>query len=395
MVEPKDKLARLKERIEAQNGTVLEGVVGEMEIADTDAEGKPRKGPVLVLNSIEKGAVLRLAEPRPIVVLGSVYGQIFGAYQVKTGNLLSGGLNGVRHVEVLQKLGSLANSDEPASLVLSLTGDPGLLGTARRSLERLEVLERERTPLREALARTALLHAVKSATFDIRVYISVGGKLKPVLLIFPSRKDREIEIDLKALLRYLLTKMDERTVAVDSLQFLKETLGQTVGESLRLASSCGMGAALRQQRGEELYAPYVTALKEYLMPKLVDLWFRITHNYNQGIVGRLAAEPITIEVKGAICPSFCLEYPHEKFYVSGSEVHSEKIAACSVVCQPGGSDEHLRLAYTYAGEGDPFTAERDFSYAEMKGRSLILKAGCVYFNGDEAPIFAPGIEEEA
>ena len=59
MAEPvKDKLAPIKARIEKQNGTVVENVSGEIELDDTDANGQPRKGPVLVLKSIEPGSQL-------------------------------------------------------------------------------------------------------------------------------------------------------------------------------------------------------------------------------------------------------------------------------------------------------------------------------------------------
>ena len=395
MAEPKDKLARLKERIEAQNGTVVEGVEGETEIADTDAEGKPRKGPVLVLNSIEKGAVLRLAEPRPVVVLGSVYGQVFGAYTIKTGNLLSGRLEGARHVEVVQNLGSVGDSNEDAWVVFEVTSDPGFFAHAERGLQRLEMLERECTPLREAMARVALLRAVKSATFDINVYISVGGDLKSVLAVRPSRKGREVEVDLKSLLRYLLVKSERSSGNEENgdLQRFKEALTQTISESLRLASSGGMGSALRQQRGEDSYAAYVGAVEEYLLPKLLGLWRQVTRKYTQGIVDRLAAAPMVMDVKGQIAPFFQFEYPHLKFHVSGAKIVPEKVADCNVACQLGDDADHMRMMYTYVGEEDFTSVTRDFSHAEMKGRSLILKAGCIYLSGDEEPIFAPGMEE--
>ena len=47
----KNQLDKLRARIEAQNGTVLDYVEGEFELADEDADGKLRKGPVLVLRS--------------------------------------------------------------------------------------------------------------------------------------------------------------------------------------------------------------------------------------------------------------------------------------------------------------------------------------------------------
>ena len=84
----KNQLDKLRARIEAQNGTVLDNVEGEFELADEDADGKLRKGPVLVLRSIEEGSQLKLATPRPVTVLGSLHGQVFGALRVKAGDLL-------------------------------------------------------------------------------------------------------------------------------------------------------------------------------------------------------------------------------------------------------------------------------------------------------------------
>lgn len=91
MADMKMQMERLKGRILAQNGTVLDSVEGVVELDDADAQGNPRLGPVLVLRSIEEGAQLKLAHPRPVTVLGTLSGQVFGAYRVKAGNLLSVG----------------------------------------------------------------------------------------------------------------------------------------------------------------------------------------------------------------------------------------------------------------------------------------------------------------
>jgi hypothetical protein len=396
----KDKLARLKERIEAQNGTVVVNVSGEVEISDTDGTGAARKGPVLVLNSIEKGAVLRLAHPRPVVVLGSVYGQVCGAYTVKAGNLLSGCLEGVRHVEIAQDLGSLGDSTDAARVVFDITSDPGFFGHAQRGLDRLQVLERENVSQREAMARMALLRTVKSATFDIKVFISTDGDLKPVFSVHPARKGREVEIETKALLRYLMVKAESKTEAggpsdeSDTVQRLKEILNSTIAESLRLASSGGMGAALRQQRGQDSYAIYVDAIEEYLLPKLLGLWSQVTRKYTEGIVDRLMDAPMIIEVKGQISPFFQFEYSHLKFYVSGTKIVPEKMADCTVVCQLADDPGYMRMTYTYTGEEESFTKARDFPWAEMKGRSIILKQGYIYFSGTDDPVFGP-IPDEA
>ena len=125
MADIKNQLDSLRKRIEAQNGTVIDNLEGEMELDDVDDNGNPCKGPVLVLRSIEEGALLKLAHPRPVTVLGSLSGQVFGAYRVKAGNLLSGRLEGARHVEIVHNMGSKGTDNVDSWIVFEGTSDPG------------------------------------------------------------------------------------------------------------------------------------------------------------------------------------------------------------------------------------------------------------------------------
>ena len=142
----KNQLDKLRARIEAQNGTVLDNVEGEFELADEDADGKLRKGPVLVLRSIEEGSQLKLATPRPVTVLGSLHGQVFGAYRVTAGNLLSGRLEGCRHVEIVHNMGSKGNTNEDSWIVFEATSDPGFFAQAQSGLDKLRALESRQIP---------------------------------------------------------------------------------------------------------------------------------------------------------------------------------------------------------------------------------------------------------
>ena len=73
----KDQLGRLQANILVQNGTVLDSVQGEVELDDRDENGQPRKGPVLVLHSIEENALLaRYSAPiasRPAICSAAVW----------------------------------------------------------------------------------------------------------------------------------------------------------------------------------------------------------------------------------------------------------------------------------------------------------------------------------
>jgi hypothetical protein len=397
MAEPvKDKLAPIKARIEKQNGTVVENVSGEMELDDTDANGQPRKGPVLVLKSIEPGSQLKLAHPRPVIVLGSISGQVFGAYTVKAGNLLSGRLEGARHVEIMHKLGSIGDTNEDSWIVFDVTSDPGFFAKAQHSLDKLEVLEREQQPQREANARMILMRSVKSATFELKIYITGPNKeLKPVFTVRPNNKKNEVDLNLKDLLRYLIGKTGSQGSDLNLVERFKNALNETITESLRLSSKGGIGAALRQSLGADAYEPYVESVYDYLLPKLISLWFEMTRHYTQQVVDHLCAAPMVLDVKGQTAPFYQFEYPHWKFHVSGSKIVPEKVADCNVSCQLGDDDENMRMTYTYVSEEDSFTQTKDFSYSQMRNRSMILKEGSIYLSGDDTPVFGPELEQAA
>ena len=65
MADVKNQLDSLRKRIEAQNGTVIDNVEGEMELDDVDDNGNPCKGPVLVLRSIEEGRSAQIGPSAP------------------------------------------------------------------------------------------------------------------------------------------------------------------------------------------------------------------------------------------------------------------------------------------------------------------------------------------
>ncbi len=181
MADVKSQLENLRKRIEAQNGTVIDNVEGEMELDDVDDNGNPRKGPVLVLRSIEEGALLKLAHPRPVTVLGSLSGQVFGAYRVKAGNLLSGRLEGARHVEIVHNMGSKGTDNVDSWIIFEGTSDPGFFAQAQQGLEKLRELERHQEPQREATARTILLRSLKDVPYDVRVFAVENKKTERFL----------------------------------------------------------------------------------------------------------------------------------------------------------------------------------------------------------------------
>ena len=272
MADVKNQLDSLRKRIKAQNGTVIDNVEGEMELDDVDDNGNPRKGPVLVLRSIEEGTLLRLAHPRPVTVLGSLSGQVFGAYRVKAGNLLSGRLEGARHVEIVHNMGSKGTDNVDSWIVFEGTSDPGFFAQAQQGLEKLRELERHQEPQREATARTILLRSLKDVPYDVRVFIMENKKSKTVFALYPSRREKQVEMDLRGLLRYLLSKAESQAgmSQAEHVERFEETLSETIGESMRLANSGGIGANLRKSQGTEVYQPQIDALFEYLMPKWVS-----------------------------------------------------------------------------------------------------------------------------
>ena len=136
-------------------------------------------GPVLVLRSIEEGSQLKLSRPRPVTVLGSLSGQVFGAYRVKAGNLLSGRLEGVRHVEIVHDMGSKGSSNVDSWIVFEATTDPGFFNQVQHGLARLRELDAAHRPQREAVARSVLLRGLKDVSAEERPNVGAAlNKLK-------------------------------------------------------------------------------------------------------------------------------------------------------------------------------------------------------------------------
>lgn len=392
----KSALEQLKSRILMQNGTVLERVEGEVELDDVDQKGKPRLGPVLVLRSIEEGSRLRLAHPRPVTVLGSLSGQVFGAYRVRAGNLLSGRLEGARHVEIVHNLGSKADSNVDAWIAFEATSDPGFFSQAQQGLEKLRELEGSQQLQREDTARQLLLRALREVPYNIRVYALVGRQPKVVFSLYPTRRGREVELDLKTLLRHLILKVgqEEGVPKGEQVNRFKEILRETLRDSLRQANSGGIGAALRKQRGEEAYQVAVDALYDYLFPKLIQAWFRITEQFTQTVVDRLGETPMILSVEGQLAPFFQLEYPRWKFHVTGSKIIPEKVADCNLACQPGSDKDRMNLTYTYMGGGDSITQTRELPLTQTQKCKLLLKDGHVYLNNASNCLFGPSREKK-
>ncbi len=388
----KSALDQLKSRILTQNGTVLECVEGEVELNDVDQTGKPRLGPVLVLRSIEEGSLLRLAHPRPVTVLGSLSGQVFGAYRVKAGNLLSGRLEGARHVEIVHNLGSKGESNVDSWIIFEATSDPGFFAQAQQGLEKLRELENRQQSPREDTARPLLLRALKEVPYNIRVFATLGRQSKTVFTLHPTRRGREVELDLKALLRHLILKLGQETDLPKNEQITR--FKELLRESLQQANSGGIGAALRKQRGEEAYQVAVDALYDYLFPKLIQAWFRITEEFTQAMVDRLCEAPMILSVEGQLAPFFQIEYPRWRFHVTGSKIVPEKVADCNLACQLGSDKDHMNLTYTYVGSEDWLTQTREFELSQTKKCKLLLKDGRVYLNDTTNCIFGPSLEQE-
>ena len=133
-------------------------------------------------------------------------------------------------------------------------------------------LERHQEPQREATARTILLRSLKDVPYDVRVFIMENKKTKTVFALYPSRRDKQVEMDLRSLLRYLLSKTESQAgmSQAEHVERFEETLKDTLGESMRLANSGGIGANLRKSQGTEVYQPQIDAVFEYLMPKWVS-----------------------------------------------------------------------------------------------------------------------------
>ncbi len=395
--EKNSALEQLKSRILTQNGTVLERVEGEVELNDVDQRGKPRRGPVLVLRSIEEGARLRLGQPRLVTVLGSLSGQVFGAYKVRAGNLLSGRLEGARHVEIVHNLGSKGESNVDSWIVFEVTSDPGFFAQAEQGLEKLRELEGSQQPQREDTARQLLLRALKEIPYNIRVFATVGRQSKIVFSLYPTRRGREVELDLKTLLRHLVFALgqEEDLAKGDQVNRFKELLRETLLASLRQANSGGIGAALRKQRGEEAYQIAVDALYDYLFPKLIQAWYRITEKFAQTVVDRLCEAPMVLSVEGQMAPFFQIEYPRWRFHVTGSKIVPEKVADCNLACQLGSDKDHMSLTYTYVGDEDWITQTRELELAQTKKCKFLLRDGHIYLNDISNCLFGPSLEQKA
>ena len=226
------RLAKLRARILAHNGTVLNKVEGEVRVDDVDDNGDPRLGPVLVLGDIEEGSQLRLAHPREVTVLGSLSGQVFGAYRVKAGNLLSGRLEGARNVDIVRNMGSKGKSNVDSWIVFEATSDPAFFDQAQNGLERLRELERNQIPNRETEARRVLLTSLKDVPFNIEVTVEVKGVDYRVFAVRPGRAGKEIESDLVKLLTYVFKRIDSDQAPPSLVTAFQSLLKSTIMESL-------------------------------------------------------------------------------------------------------------------------------------------------------------------
>jgi hypothetical protein len=397
MADIRDHLDKLRKRVEAQNGTVLDSVEGEVELDDVDKNGQPRKGPVLILRSIEAGAQLRLAHPRPVTVLGSLSGQVFGAYRVKAGNLLSGRLEGCRHVEIVHNMGSKGTSNEDSWIVFEATSDPGFFEQARHGLQRLRKLESRQIAQREATARGILMRGLKDFPYQVRISIGRGTNQKVVFAV--SSNGQKVQLDQMSLLRHLIAQAesmrDGNDAGGDEIDRFTAALKETVTTGLRQANSGGIGANLRRTRGEDLYQPQVELVFEYLLPKLLKLWLKAGETYVQRVIDRLASAPMVLKIDGQLAPFFQVEYPRWKFHVNGGRIESEKIADCNIACQLGSDQKRtMSLTYTYVGGEDWITQTKELDLTEGKSCKLIFQNGNVFLSEASNHLFGPDLKED-
>lgn len=387
----KTQLDALRARVIAQGGTVLENVEGEVTLDDLDERRQPRRGPVLVLRSIEEGARLKLAHPRAVTVLGSLSGQVFGAYRVKAGNLLSGRLEGVRHVEIVHQMGSKGKSNVDSWIVFEATSDPGFFARAQQGLEKLRVLEASQVATRESTALSLLLRAVRDVPYDLTVSVASERRRKIVFSLRPQNRHRPVTLDLKSLLSHLiaLTEKDGSSDDAQQVEAMKGLLRSTIAESLVLANSGGLSAGLRRQRGVAAFEPYVALLYDYLLPKVLSFWLKLNQELVQRVVDRLGEAPMILQVGGQLAPFFQIEYPRWKFHVTGGRIVPEKIADCNIACQRGNDRNTLRLMYNYIGGQDWISLTRDLPLTETKECKLILKNGSVYLTEESNCLFGP------
>jgi hypothetical protein len=272
------RLEKLRKRILGHNGTVLNKVEGEVEVDDVDDNGDPRLGPVLVLGDIAEGSQLKLARPREVTVLGSLSGQVFGAYRVKAGNLFSGRLEGARNVDIVHDMGSKGTSNVDSWIVFEATSDPGFFAQAQSGLERLQELERSQIPYREAAARRILLGSLKDVHFNIEIFVQLKGSTRRVLTVRPNRKGKEIESDLAGLLTYVFNRIDSDQAPASLVTAFQFLLKDTIKQSLIQANKGGLGSQVRRQQGDRFYEPYVESVYDYLLPRLMKLWLRTSEH---------------------------------------------------------------------------------------------------------------------
>jgi len=393
----RSRLEGLKKRVLAQNGTVLKRVEGVVELADATADGTLRRGPVLVLSNIEKGSQLKLAKPREVTVLGALSGQVFGAYRVKTGSLLSGRLEGVRDVEVVHNMGSAGSSNEDAWIVFEVRSDPGFFDEAQDGLDRLRVLQAQQLPLREARARQALLRVLQDSSIKVEVGVKMWGRTHRVLSVQSGQRDQEVRVDLKTFLLYLSNRAASGGGdAGDLVEGFKTSLREAISTSLQAANAGGPGAALREQQGGEAYEPYVDAVYDYVLPRLLALWLKVSERFVQSVVDRLANAPMVLRVAGQLAPFFQIEYPRWRFRVAGGRIAPEKLADCNIACQAGSSPGIMSLTYTYVAEDGQFTTQsRELSLEETRDCRLLLINGSVHLGEGGERLFGPDMDNEA
>ncbi len=392
----RSQLENLRARVLAQGGTVLDSVEGEVVLDDVDERRQPRRGPVLVLRSIEEGARLTLAHPRAVTVLGSLSGQVFGAYRVKAGNLLSGRLEGVRHVEIVHHMGSKAKTNVDAWIVFEATTDPGFFARADQGLTRLRVLEARQVPHRESTALAVLLRTVSKVPYDMTVSVASERKRKTVFVLRPQNRQRPVTLDLKSLLGYLIAQTEQEHLGdcEQQIDAVKALLRTVITESLILANSGGVSAGLRRQRGLAAYEPFVNMLYDYLLPKVLAFWLKVSEEMVQRVVDRLGEAPMILQVNGQLAPFFQIEYPRWKFHVTGGRIVPEKVADCNIACQRGADKSTMRLMYNYVGGQDWVSQTQDLELTDTKACKLILKNGAVYLTEESRCLFGPHLKPQ-
>ena len=394
MVDKSSRLEALSSRIQAQNGTVLEKVEGEVEVNDLDGDNRPKIGPVLVLQGIDEGACLRLAQPRAVTVLGHLSGQVFGAYRVKTGTLLSGRLEGTRHVEVIYDMGSKGTSNVDSWIVFEAASDPGFFARVQAELQRWQYLKEQQASGENSASLELLKRSLKTVPYDMRLSVPAAGESRQVFAFNPNRQKDPVQANLQLFLRYILTEVEAQCTdgaPKDKVNFFKEHLQQTILQGLYQANMGGVGAALRQKRGVEPFEPFAEALYEYLEPQMLRLWLGFETRLLQRTVEMLGETPMVLKVNGQLSPFFQIEYPHHQFYIEDGQVISEKVADCNIAGQVGTCKDSMRLTYNYVGE-KWVSQTRELPLDQVKDCSLSFVQGHVYLNESDTALFGPDVD---